>query len=80
MKQLAVSEWCEWYRHYEASPWGAEVEQLNIARLCAVIANSSGRYKSSLKPADFMPGKPQEQTAADQKNIMKSLMAAQHGT
>lgn len=52
---LSCSQFDDWYQFYRKNPWGYQIENFRAGQLCAVIANSSGRFKKPRNASDFYP-------------------------
>lgn len=53
LAQIGLSELIERYCHYQQEPFGYEIENYRMARICASVMSAAGAKEVSL--SDFLP-------------------------
>lgn len=78
-ERISSAEFAGWVAFYQQNPFGDERMESMLAQVCAVVANCSGKLKTPMKAADFIPkyGQPKRQSAQEIGARIKLFAQAQ---
>ena len=58
LADLPASIFHNWHKHYIAEPWGYEFEMYRHSEVCTYLVNGLYNPKEPVKPTDFYPQEP----------------------